>query len=245
MKYAPVNVKLQEPTEIIPEWQEESQRWKNLNEIAGGNPLFFPLTIKAVYVIGIIHDLCESVSFLLRSPNVRQTTYIPAYGVFASGIDIFGRCIRGNDSPARGSTDDIKSGFKWLVSSAYENVPDTQVFIRTSTNQYTIETLVLLRHFAAHGQATSKGESNFPSIDYEILAMMPPLIASGLERYWRELQDSSTLCNRLAKANIIAFRDWPIFKSWHLFERNEFGEYESVERIFAKFDWSVITSSVH
>ncbi|MGB3905234.1 MAG: hypothetical protein WBB22_09945 [Anaerolineae bacterium] len=94
---APINVKVENPTDAGTNWQAEVPRWRSLNKQIGGNPDFYPLTIKGAHVIGVIHDICESVSCLLRYPNARQTTYIPAYGVFASGVEILGRCIRGNE----------------------------------------------------------------------------------------------------------------------------------------------------
>ncbi|MBM3149811.1 MAG: hypothetical protein FJZ88_07295, partial [Chloroflexi bacterium] len=113
---APVNVKLQHPRVPVANWSQESAQWTARNNAVGGNPDFYPLTIKAAYVIGIIHDLCESVSCLLKYPHVRETTYIPAYGVFASGIDLLGRCIRGH-STTSDNTEDLRTGFKWLAPS--------------------------------------------------------------------------------------------------------------------------------
>jgi len=113
---APVNVKLNTPTVPIPNWNQEATDWMSLNTAAHGNPDFYPLTVKAAYVIGVVHDICESVSHLLTHPNAKTTTYIPAYGVFASGIELLGRCVNGN-STTYGSVADLKTGFKWLVSS--------------------------------------------------------------------------------------------------------------------------------
>jgi len=93
---APVNVKLETPTVSIPGWDEEAKEWMSLNATVQGNPDFYPLTIKAAYIIGVIHDICESVTHLLAHRCARETTYIPAYGVFASGIELLGRCVRGN-----------------------------------------------------------------------------------------------------------------------------------------------------
>ncbi len=181
----PVNVKLETPTIAIPNWNQEAAEWMTLNAAAHGNPEFYPLTVKAAYVIGVEHDICESVSHLLTHPNVKTTTYIPAYGVFASGVEVLGRCIIGN-STTRGGVADLKTGFKWLVSSSQDTVPDSRVLITTNSYAYTIEMLAALRHFAVHGQATSRvtasGTYQFGNIDYEILSKMPPLIANGLER---------------------------------------------------------------
>ncbi len=67
---APVNVKLQHPTVHLKHWPVESTDWQELNAAVGGNPDFYPLTVKAGYVLGVIHDLCESIAILLRSsPN--------------------------------------------------------------------------------------------------------------------------------------------------------------------------------
>jgi hypothetical protein len=69
------------------------------------------LTIKAAYVIGIIYCICESVSILLSKPEKLKFTYIPAYGEFASGVELLGRCLRGNHK-TYGNSKDLEAGFK-------------------------------------------------------------------------------------------------------------------------------------
>ncbi len=232
---APMNVMPETPTIAIRDWPREADQWVALNVEIKGNPDFFPLTIKAAYVIGIIHDICESVTCLLRYPNSSQATYIPAYGVFASGVEVLGRCIKGN-STMMNNVQDLKTGFRWLASSLHTEVPDDHVLITTRSTCYTINMLTALRHFAAHGQATARG---IGGIDHEILSLLRPRLADGLQRYWVELQTSEDLCNNLASANIVAFRNWPVFKSWSLFEKNDRGVYESVYEIFNKFEWRI------
>ena len=145
---------------------------------------------------------------------------------------------------------DLAAGFKWLAScffneynNDYDSVPTNIVLVETNKRKYSVDNLVALRHFAAHGQAASDevapGAYKFGYIDFEILLHMPPLIANGLEKYWKELQDSEDLCNSLATAKIIPFRGWPVRQSWLLFEADARGEYRSVEDIFSCFDWSV------
>lgn len=201
-----------------------------------GNPEFYPLTIKAAYVIGIIHDICDSVSCLLRVGNT-QATYIPAYGVFASGVELLGRCIRGNRC-ATGNVEDLSTGFQWLAPVSSGKATDDTVLIRTSIGEYTIGMLIAMRHFSAHGQATSRRKLG--NLDFEILAPMPNLIADGLERYWWELQQSEEFCDQLARANILAFRQWPVFRIWSLFERDATGKYHSITDIFTRFHWRVV-----
>lgn len=238
----PIDVKFGEPTEVVDTWPEEKLQWIALNREAGGNPEFKPLTIKASYIIGVIHSICESVECLLqnREKYTIQKTYLPAYGIFSSGIDILGRCVKGEANPTKVG---IWAGFKWLVNSDHESVNNDQVLLHTSNQEYSINNLVALRNFAAHGQATNiEIEQSIFKVDYEILEKIRPLLADGLARYWNELihgNNAEGLCNRLAKANIIRFRQWPIFLSWSLFERDEFGEYHGVAEIFNRFDWHV------
>ena len=242
---APMNVRLKEPTESIPGWAIQGARWLALNQQAGGNPDFYPLTVKAAYVVGVIHDICSSVSVLLQVPPATvRATYIPAYGVYAAGVELLGRCVRGVNDTSN-SHASLLTGFKWLCSSSYETVYRTHQLIQTSNGPYDIETLAQLRHFAAHGQASASPGSaihGLPNVDTEILSQMPALIADGLERWWNDLQRgdrSETLCNRLAKANVIAFRNWPVFNAWTLFERDARGNYRSMTELFLEFDWKV------
>jgi len=234
-----MNMKLAAPTIPVSGWSKQAAGWATLNQEVGGNPDFYPLTVKAAYVIGVIHDICTSVTCLLKVRELLRATYIPAYGVCASGIEILGRCILGV-ADTRRSEESLKTGLKWLHSSSYATTPDSHQLIRTSSGIYDIETLAHLRHFAAHGQATVDPRSavhGLPDIDLEILEHLPPLIADGLERWWNELQRSEDLCNALAKSNVIAFRTWPVFKIWRLFERDAQGRYRSITEIFTEFNW--------
>jgi hypothetical protein len=245
----PINVLLELPTIVIDGWERQANNWLSINRDIGGDPGFYPLTIKAAYVIGVIYTLCESVSVLLSTPNSQMVGYIPALGIVSSGIELLGRCIEG-DQGVQGSVADLRLGYRWLAScyfddyrGNYQNVPLEIVLIQTSRYLYSINNLVALRHFAAHGQATSReaspGSYEFGYIDQEILEHIPHLLADGLEKYWNELTTNENLCNNLARANVIALRRWPIFQSWSLFERDQSGKYSSITEIFSTFDWRV------
>lgn len=228
---APVRFKLDTPTEHKDQWQKVASEWRDLNASVRGNPDFSELTIKGAYVIGVIHGICQSVTCLLdAAPRFKMMTYFPAYGVFASAVELLGRCLNGNDT-LRGSVNDLKTGFRYIAATT----SDDEVIVQTKVSQYTIDQLSSLRHFAAHGQATAQ----FVLFDSQILAAMPPLLAIGLERYWNALQTEADLCNKLARANILALRDAPIFTSWSLFERDEYGVYHSITEIFNRFDWRI------
>jgi len=240
---APINVKLENPTIRVADWLQQAQDWRYINkhEAVGGNQDFYPLTIKAAYVIGVIYGICESVTQLLSHPMAKTITYLPACGVFSSGIELLGRCINGNEDH-RNTTEDLKTGFKWLKDSNYQTVLDTGILITTSIpHSYTIDDLVALRHFAAHGQATSRRtatEYKLRAVDYEILEKMPPLVAGGVERYWDALINDETACNNLAKADIIRLRYWPVRQTWQLFEWDPLlRRYPAISEQFEHFNW--------
>jgi hypothetical protein len=236
------DVKLKTPTVKLKNWPRESRQWRALYRKAGGDGRLFPLTIKAGYVIGVIYGICESVSQLLGHPSAQQTTYLPAFHVFASAVEILGRCIRGN-ADAWGSVADLKTGFRWLAESDQLGLHDDTVLVKTRSGKYTIDMLTALGYYAGYRGIKAKKKSgatrHFGEIDPEILAKMPPLLAEGLQRYWNRLQRSKRLCNKLAQARIIALKDWPVLHSWLLLDRDGDGSVGPVSEVFSGFDWSV------
>jgi hypothetical protein len=189
----------------ISDWVTQAPRWEKLRNDIGAVSDFYPLTVKALYVTGIIFAACKSIDILLNSTAPVSTTYFPAYAIYASTIDLLGRCIRGNNKTVD-STEDIRTGFKWLAQpelSSYATVPEDRLLITTKTNwgtinrEYTIHELIAMRNFAAHGQASSR---DLPDIDYNILGEMPPLLAKGVEAYLEALESNIEPCVRLAKA---------------------------------------------
>lgn len=232
---APINVKLENPTIHVPDWSQQAQKWRDLNTRVSGNPDFYPLTIKFGYVLGVIHDICESVACLLRERQfAMQTSYIPAYGLFASGVELLGRCVKGESDPQKST---LKAGLRWLADPRfphYEQVSENKTLISTSHSNYTIEELAHLRNFAAHGQAASA----FQTIDYQIISQLRPLLRDALEHYWAQLAKDNDPCNRLALANIVQLRGWPVLKTWLLLQGNEESDYQSITDLFDRFEQS-------
>jgi hypothetical protein len=256
MQPVPMNVYLQVPTDPPPDWPRQAQQWINLNTtpatIRGytghGHPDFYPLTVKAGYVVGLIYDVCGAVTALLHDKRTRREHFLIAYGVFASAIDLLGRCIQGNSTyraNANGQPLDVKMGFRWLkrLDMNYINVNDNDILVSTPQGQYSIDMLVAMRHYAAHGQATTNKNSYvFNEIDYDVLELMPLLLAEALEVYWNMLQardhfttqDATILCNHLAHANIAAFRHAPIHNIWILIQ-----QHGSLTNVFKIFNWTM------
>lgn len=237
MTDAPVNVFLEEPTEPVPGWERQKQLWLELNKQIGGNPRFWPLTVKAFYVFGVMLSIFRSVSTLLTSSSLQSTTYLPAFALFGSGIELLGRCIRGNPRTT-GTSRDLRAGLRWLASPGFEKfveIPDDHKLVQTINDGYSIDHLVALRNFAAHGQASLPKDP--PELDYLILQELPPLISSGMEQYWAELQRETAPCNALAKASVAPYRNRPIFDTLWAFSRDREGHYLAISEVFIKLDW--------
>ncbi len=237
---APAQIIDPDATAVGQAWLNEKAVWETLNKEAFGNSDFRPITTKAMYVLGVIHSICTSVSSLLQGPLA--ATYLPAYGVLASAVDLLGRCLQGNDTsfaaPQRGAKSDLQAGFKWLADSFYRGQAPADI-IQTSQGPYTIDRLVAMRHFAAHGQATAKYQ--IQDIDYEVLDKLKPLIAEGLDTYWEKLKSGDqSLSNHLARANVIGLRALPIGVILRLFSPDPVTrEYPSVLMLFNEFEWKV------
>ena len=215
----PVNVKLQNPSTIDPsKWTKEVARWTHLNREAGGHPGFFPLTVKAAYVFGVVHDFCFSVEWLLTHPKAYPTTYLPAFGLCAASMELLGRCLRGNQT-SRQNTADLKAGFEWLKDSSPARAGiSPNALTATRHYHYDIQQLMDLRHFTLHGQATVNDNSAV-MLDAELLEVFPLLIGNAMERYWDKLKNEIDFCENLARARILPLRSDPISKMWGFFER--------------------------
>jgi len=204
--------------------------WHALNAEIGGRDDWPALAIKAAYVFGVLHDICESVDCLVKAPNAWPVTYLSAFGVCASGIELLGRCLNGDEKVRRTAGRNLKCGFEWLISSSPKDLTRPSVVTITSYGDYEVEVLVALRHFAAHGQAITQKPV---FVDIELLDAFPQLIGNAMERYWSELQNSATYCEKLAAANVLPLRSTPVEKMWNFFGKMSAGG------PFYQFDWRV------
>ena len=128
MVAAPINVKAGAPSAPPNGWQTEASQWKHLNQtpIDGkiGNPGFLPLTVKFGYVFGVIYNIWESVACLLRDKDfAKDSSYLPAYGIFISGVELLGRCLTG---PNQAVFSTLIQGLKWLKTPNYPGFQQVQ-----------------------------------------------------------------------------------------------------------------------
>ena len=165
-------------------------------------------------------------------------TFRPAFSLCASGVKLLGRCLNGSDG--LGSVRrDLTTGFNWLATQVIDDTGEDTVVIETSSQRYTVGSLVQLRNFAAHGQATVRGVQ--PTFDPELLNDLPELMRDGLENYWFQLNNDDDFCEALGRANVLAIRSWPILQTWYLFQGD--GSGESITTVFSQFDWRAIGGS--
>lgn len=209
--------------------------WVLLRGQARGHQDFTALEVKALYMYGLIYDICQSVDCLLEQANAWPDFYFPAYGILASGVELLGRCVRGDNQVSRTATDNLRTGFHFLANRNPVVPPDPAIVIvvQTAHQDYTIADLVAMRHFTAHGQAANNA---LPArIDAELLSQFPQLIENTMEDYWSLLQDDPQYCENLATAHVrpLVNRYRPIEKITRLFDEGSAGA------AFSDFKWCV------
>jgi len=223
------------------------------------NAQFTAVEIKAFYVIGLILEICASVDCLLKADSLSEDDhplayqvfrlggrYLPAFGVFASGIELLGRCLTGNDTPQ--VNENLRAGFHYLASPTatplLNNIPvDTEVV--TTSRPYTVQDLIDLRNYAAHGQSNvgQRGAtgrrvpmSSPPGIERELFSPLPRKMGGAVGTYWTRLQNDADHCRRLARARIDPYSN-RIGPLQHVI--GYFGQipYQPASSLFDRFKW--------
>jgi hypothetical protein len=222
---------------------EESERYNYLGELAGIGFLFTPLEIKALYVIGLLEDIFTSVSCLLQREDAWSRRFLPAFGLFSSSMDLFGRCLSGNISHRQ--ENNLEIGFHYLLKPVIE-LPNikllekgkNKVMLQTNHRGYTINDLMDLRNYSLHGQATVR--NNLPPFDIELLDKMPERMGHAMEIYWNCLQKNNEYCERLAHSRISVYRDRfePLLSIIKHFQ-----EGKTISDLFSNMDWQIYKKS--
>lgn len=217
--------------------------WIEIGKLVGANPQFTPLELKAFYVVGLIDDICQSVEWLLKAKDAWPDKYLPAFGVFASAVDLLGRCLTGNTTAD--SLGNLAVGFQYIASPTSKppakTVPladqDTTVVVRTDYASYTIGSLIALRHYTTHGQAIVGKGNSLPEVDRELLASFPTRIGDAMEAYWQGLKGEVEFCERMGSATIATYsnRVEPLRDTLVYFAQPG----NSVGSLFYRLDWHV------
>ena len=216
----------------------EAFKWEQLKALAHANPIFTPVEIKGYYLIGLIDDICQSVQCLVKADKAWPEKYIPAFGVFASAVDLFGRCLTGNQTLC--VNENLRVGFWYLFHPSKTPPPKalspdkaSAVLVTTSIS-YTVDDLVALRHYSSHGQAASK---DLPSIDNQLLAQFTRPLGDSMETYWSGgLRNDTQYCRRLGNALLdpYANRAEPLRKTFRYFQAGC-----AAGDLFYELDWQV------
>jgi hypothetical protein len=216
----------------------QANKWEQLKQLANANVIFTPVEIKAYYIIGLVDDICQSVQCLVKADKGWPEKYLPAYSLFASAVDLLGRCLTGNRT--LDVNENLRVGF-WYLFHPSSTPPArnlspanaTAVLVTTPHLSYTVADLVALRHYSSHGQAV---QNNLPNVDNELLAQFPRPIGNAIETYWAALQSDVEYCTRLGDALIdpYANRAEPLSKTLHYFARGD-----AAGDLFYRLDWNV------
>ncbi len=226
--------RLADPNIII----DNQDKWEHYKTLAQANLIFTPLEIKAFYVIGLIDDICQSVQCLLKCKDAWPEKYLPAYSLFASSVDLLGRCLTANQTTRGG--ENLRVGFWYIFYPTLSPPPqrlDPSLYsvdlITSQGNTYNVEDLRSLRNFTSHGQATV---NTLPSVDNKLLSHFPKALGNAMETYWSALQDDRQYCSRLGGALIEPYsnRVAPLLKTLKYFSSGL-----PVGDLFFRLEWDV------
>src|ERR1700690_1205882 len=233
------------------DWIDQSPKWLRIARGVISQDSYDPLSIKALYVTGLTLELCKAVNILLAADNTTTNTFYPAYAIFASAIELLGRCLTGN-ATSGSTTNDLTNGFKWLAKPSLESSPEITaeyILVKTPNFSYRIKDLVALRHFTAHGQANINLEPgdvdfHFPdpfALHFEFdplpLGELHPKFASAIEEYLLQLVSSETLSTNLATASIVPLLSQRILQAVLLLISNGGSFPANVGVEIRKMDW--------
>jgi hypothetical protein len=242
-----------------------ADRWLALSKLAEVNPEFTAVEIKSFYMIGLIVEICASVDCLLKANNLSEKNhplavqifnaggrYLPAFGVLASGVELLGRCLTGNKTAQ--TNENLNVGFYYLVKPSSNplrsSIPEKTVVVTTEHFSYTIEHLISLRNYAAHGQSvmgekikdeiTGKKQviptSNLPGIDRGVFKEFPKLIGNAIDTYWLSLIDDEKHCIKMGRARLDPYSN-RVQPLQHIISYISQKPHPSMGSVFYKFDW--------
>jgi len=207
------------------------------------------LDIKVLYVIGLLSDICDAVTCLLKQ-NSYQQYYLPAFGVFSSGVELLGRCLTGWVEDTQGTT--LQMGFYYLAKPSndairktnLEEIENTVVVTsnqpvgKNNSGQYTVRHLICLRNYSDHGQAIAKRTQDYISdlgYGYDLMDTLPHKLSDAIKVYLFGLKSDDAICRKLAQAKITPFctRYGPLRK---VLGKNP----QELHKLFADRDWCVL-----
>jgi len=181
-----------------PQLATYGREWNVAGQISP-NLALSPFTAKALYAFGMMRHLMESAGWTLKHKPPYQAFYISAYLLSCGAIELFGRCISGDDDERHGATRRLKCGLKKIASIPQSSDDDSQVVIVTNHKRYTIADCVALRNFCAHGGSVGR-----VAIDVELVDEVLKKVSQAMDQYWDRLMIPSEVEARdnLAKAAI-------------------------------------------
>jgi hypothetical protein len=173
--------------------------------------------------------------------------HLPAFGIFASGIELLGRCLTGNETTD--VNENLNVGFHYLTkpdpAPILNNIPKGIEVVNTNRS-YSIQDLIDLRNYAAHGQSTvgekdttsgKRGpKSILPGIGRDLFDKFPDRMGKAIDVYWIALLNDGEHCRNLAKARIDPYNNRIAPLKYVI---DYFGQipYQPAGSLFNRFNW--------
>jgi len=159
-----------------------------------------PYSAKVLYTFGVMRHSIEASGMAL---SFSDKFYLCAYLQASTAVELLGRCLLGDQCIVNGSGDRLRRGIQYIACLPNSN-RETSISIPRSLLTYSIGDCENLRNLIAHGSGVSKGHVIF---DAELIKHFLNLLSSGMEKYARDLKDTSDngrdASNKLAIAAIM------------------------------------------
>lgn len=181
-----------------PQLKTYNREWTAAGRIPSGLVLT-PFAAKALYAFGMMRHLMESAGWTLKHKPPYECFYIAAYLLSCGAIELFGRCVSGDDDEKHGAIRRLKCGLKEIASIPQSNDDDSQVVVVTNHKKYTIADCVALRNFCTHG-----GSVGTVGIDVELVDETLKKVSQAMIKHWNRLMNPSddNVRSDLAKAAV-------------------------------------------
>lgn len=182
---------------------------------SASDPPVTPFSAKALYVIGTLRHSVEAADKLLYRDgraSWRGAFYVSAYLELATGVELLGRCLRGDwKTGADSESKRLRRGLSYI--GGLDSCDMGATIITTRSQSYTICQCKMLRNYAAHGSAITESFASL-AFDPEFISELQRLLTDGVQHYWAELMNPhcTEIRENLAGAAVlpIMFRCRPI-----------------------------------
>lgn len=150
-----------------------------------------PIEAKAVYVLGVLRNLLEGAGKCLDGEH---KFWLPAYVLAADAAELIGRCHLGDAPDADKPGQRLEKGLRQVIGGDFLQSDSGHI--------YDVQSLKMIRNFAAHGASTPRGDER---LDPGLVISLLNGAADEISRMWERWRAGDAgFVEKLARANIVA-----------------------------------------